>query len=394
MALHLKNMGSLNISLTAIDSLYNPAFLYKDPGQISCGLSSLGCFGSMITIPNKDIEKYDSPVPIKIVTPSSLSDYKFWKEEKSNFIIIYGWFNSLTPVIRAAKASGKKIIIKGDTDGLIGFGYPLIRDFFWGTRSVKNILAAARTYLPIGSLYREKINQIDIADGVIVETPEALFRVSYFLTYWNHSELIPKVHFIPNPVTPDIINAKVCSAEERENLIVAIGRWEDIAQKNTYGLLNSLYKFLEIRKNYRAVIIGSGEDFLKKELAKYNCSDRIAVKGTIKHEEIKNYLSKGKILFMPSRWEGSSIAAAESVCMGCSIVGGPLACLNFLTAGGEYGTLAENFKKMAFISALLADAQKWDDGFYNSISTAEFWRLKLNRAEVVNDIVGLCNKLK
>lgn len=66
---------------------------------------------------------------------------------------------------------------------------------------------------------------------------------------------------MPNPVAPDIINAAV-PAKRRQ--VVAIGRWDDVEQKNTAEMIRVLCRFLRLRPGYRAVVIGPGDEVVRR----------------------------------------------------------------------------------------------------------------------------------
>ena len=84
------------------------------------------------------------------------------------------------------------------------------------------------------------------------------------------------------------------------------------------------------------------------------------------------------MLFVPSRWESFSIAAAEALCTGCSIVGTPAEAFRYLSMQGFSGTIASTFDRKAILAALLQDATKWERGDYKPEKIAIFWRANLD----------------
>jgi len=215
--------------------------------------------------------------------------------------------------------------------------------------------------------------------------------LNYFLTWWGRQDLVKKTFFVPDPVTPDFIDAPF---QKKENVVISYGRWEDIPQKNTVALVKTVADFLKMRPEYTAVIFGSGKDVLENlvsELPK-NVADRLQLLGFVERDRIKVLLSSAKMFLIPSRWESFGIAAGESLCMGCSVVATPVESLQYLVAQGFSGSVSSNFSKNRFLTALVEDAAKWDRGFYEPAKIAEYWRPKLDRRSVAKSIVEIAQK--
>lgn len=376
---------------------YKPFHEYKDPGQIALGLLDKKINVNFITLDKPELNNYSALFPIiKVKDKEELYNKEFWEKIDSDFIIIYSWISlSYTSLIEIIKSSGKKVLIKADSDGKIG--YPLLANnlkySIFSIFFVKKILRQFEWRIPFKLLYQKKIKQIELSDGVMIESPDALLNLNYFLTKWRRKNLIKKIYCVPNPVTSDIIKSEL---KEKENIVVCVGRWEDEHQKNTKLMIKALIEFLKYRNDYRAIIIGSGENIIKK-LIKNESEDiknRLQITGQIDHDEIKNYLLISKIFFMPSRWESFGIAAAEAACCGCSIVGTPLESLRYLTMQGFSGSIASSFKREAILAALIGDSVKWDRNQYISEKIANFWKNKLDRDVIAEQILNIIEKLK
>jgi glycosyltransferase involved in cell wall biosynthesis len=231
---------------------------------------------------------------------------------------------------------------------------------------------------------------MELCSGTIIESPEALANLNYFLAAWDRSDLIRKTHFIPNPVTPEFIQGEI---GKKENIAATHGRWDDFTVKNTTVMAETVVEFLTQRQYYRFIIFGSGTDRVKKllEAAPQNVRDRITVEGFIEHSKVQQMLGNVKILFVPSRWESFSIASAEALCTGCSIAGTPAEALRYMSMQGFSGSIAATFDKKAILAALLQDASKWDNGKYEAQKIAAFWRPILDRKSVAKSIENLAN---
>jgi hypothetical protein len=381
--------------------IYRPFHENKDPGQIPLGLMETGINTGVITIPKEDLADYSPKFHLTQGTLTEFYNEEFWLKNDSDVIIAYplqGPFYS--PLIEKMKLGGKKVLLKFDSDGRIA--YPLqrhqIRIPLQERLTVRNLISDVWWHLPFKSLKRRKhskvatetIRQIELSDGAIIESPDAFSNLNFFLAAWGRSDLIKKTHFIPNPVTSEFVEGKVGT---KENIVVSHGRWDDFRVKNTAVMAETIMEFLGNRLDYRAVIFGSGIEKVKGIIADapQDIKDRIEISGYIEHEKVKGILSNAKILFIPSRWESFSIAAAEAPCTGCSIVGTPAEALRYLSMQGFSGTITSTLDKKAILAALLQDAIKWDNGEYEPEKIAAFWRAKLDRRIIAKGIENLAS---
>ncbi len=370
---------------------YKPFYEFKDPGQIILGLLDMNQDVNFNTLDKPDLDNYSALFPIvQISNKKELYNTKFWERSDSDVIIMYSWLSiRYTSLVEIMKLSGKKIIIKSDSAGRIGYpvipyrlNVPIFSNYF-----IKDIWRQAKRF-PLKILYEKMIKQIELSDGVIIESPDAVSNLSYFLTRWDREDLIKKIYCVPNPVTPDIIESGL---KTKENIVVCVGRWEDKAPKNTKMMIKVLLNFLKYREDFRVIIIGSGENIIKNLIKNEseNIKQRIQITGQIDHNKIKDYFLISKIFFMPSRWESFGISAAEALCCGCSIAGTPLEPLRYLTMQGFSGSIASSFKKDAILATLIQDSIKWDRNQYNSINIANFWRNKLDRKVIAEQILNI-----
>ncbi len=381
---------------------YLPLHETRDPGLIPLGLKEIGVESELLTLRKNILANYKTSFPVLQTTWDELTNDAFWAKYNSDAVVAYTWINSAyTPLVEKIKASGKKVILKADTDGRIG--YPLVpvrmRIPLLENITVENITGHVLWQLPFKSLHHrsagtaaERIKQIELSDGVIVESPDALANLNYFLAAWGRKDLIKKTHFVPDPVTPDVMNAEI---GKKENILVTFGRWEALAQKNTKVMVESVAQFLEERKDYTAVIFGSGGAIVKSfaQNIPKPIADRMTLLGFVERRKIKQILSTAKIFYTPSRWESFGIAAAESLCMGCSLTAGPVESLRYLAMQGFSGTIASDFTENAFSAALIEDSTKWDRGFYKPEKTAQFWRTTLDRKNIAENIAEITRKL-
>jgi glycosyltransferase involved in cell wall biosynthesis len=374
---------------------YKPYLEFKDPGQIILGLLEVGINTDLLAVTKTDLVNYVPPFSIVENNWNQFNSKQFWLENDSDIILAYTWLSaSYTPLIEKIKSIGKKVLIKSDSDGRIGYPLPpsYLRAPIFEEATLKNLLRHVWWRMPFKSLHlkraAQRIRQIELSDGVIIESPDALSNLNYFLTKWGRRDLIKKTHFIPNPVTPEFINSKI---DKKENIVVSVGRWDDPAPKNTKMMVEVVTEFLKNRYDYTSTIIGTGEEKVESliEGVPKNIRDRIKITGFVEHDKIKDFLLNAKMLFIPSRWESFSVAACEALCMGCSIVGTPIESLRYLSMQGFSGTIASTFKKEAILAALIQDSMKWDYDYYQPDEIADFWRGKVDRKSVAEQIANL-----
>jgi glycosyltransferase involved in cell wall biosynthesis len=381
--------------------IYCPFHETKDPGQIALGLLEIGTSARVIAVSKKELENYHPNFTLTRRTLSEFYDQQFWLKEDSDVVIAYPLQGkSYLPLIEKMKSGGKKVFLKLDSDGRIA--YPLQRHYLrvplrerW---SVRDVIGDTWWHLPFESLKRrrhaevalEAIRQVELSDGVIIESPEALSNLNFFLAAWGRQDLISKTHFIPNPVSPEFVEGEI---GKKENIAVAYGRWDDFRQKNTVVMVETAVEFLKERHDYKFVIFGTGTDMVENLLGEIpkEVRERIEILGFVERNKIKGLLAGAKVFFVPSRWESFSISSGEALCSGCSIVGTPVESLRYLSMQGFSGSIAATFDREAILAALLHDAVKWDNGDYDPETIGKFWRAKLDRKTIAKSIQNMAD---
>jgi len=387
------------IKISVFFDLYAPMHEGKDPGQIPLGLMENGARSGIVTVTKGALDGYSAKFPVNQQSLQTFYNPEFWLKEDSDAIIAYPLQGAYySPLIEKMKAGGKKVLLKFDSDGKIA--YPLKRHYLSiplrERLTLPDVLSDLWWRLSSESLKRRRhakvaaeiIRQIELSDGAIIESPDALSNLNYFLTAWGRSDLVKKTHFVPNPVSPDYMQGEVGG---KEKLVVSFGRWDDYRQKNTKVMVETSVAFLAKRSDYRFIIFGGGTENVKVLLstAPETVKARIEVLGYVEHSFIRQVLAKAKMFFVPSRWESFSIASGEALCMGCSVVGTPVEALRYLSMQGSTGTIAATFDKTAILAALLQDTEKWDCGMYDPEKIAAYWRPKLDRRNIAKILENL-----
>jgi glycosyltransferase involved in cell wall biosynthesis len=202
-----------------------------------------------------------------------------------------------------------------------------------------------------------------------VESPLAVGRTQRFLRHFIQP--IPKVVFIPHPVAEDYM--QLDAATNRENRIVSVGRWYSF-QKNFPLLVATLRDFLAVHPDWSADIIGViPEGWDAAQIGDADLRARMRFHGRLPHREISALYKKAKIFFMSSRYESFNIAAAESLCCGCSVVGsGSIASVPYFISA-DSGMIASRQTRAHFLDALNAEVLCWEIGMRNPEKISQTW---------------------
>jgi len=122
-----------------------------------------------------------------------------------------------------------------------------------------------------------------------------------------------KVLFLPDAIINiNTMNRKINNNNEvvATKTILAAGRLTK--QKNFLYLLHEFEKFLEIKKDYKLIILGEGEK--KSEIQNYikkkNISDHVYLKGYVKN--IFSYMKNSDLFVLSSLWEDPGFVIIEA----------------------------------------------------------------------------------
>jgi len=225
-----------------------------------------------------------------------------------------------------------KIYLKCDTDseGIIN-----IRNIF----VIRNIINLPKKYFLLKLLQK--------TDLITIETNKAFYKLDNFLKELN---INPKKCFcLPNGF--DVSSYKYNFSPDKiwamkENIILSVGRI-GTKQKNTEMVLETFIKLNP--DNWKLVLIGPIEkqftyyieNFYKKCPKKVK--DKIIFAGPIYDKAILyKWYCKSKIFYLPSRWEGFSLALIEAMFFMNYLVASRLDCTLDITNNGEYGRLVKS----------------------------------------------------
>jgi hypothetical protein len=379
---------------------FEPYHLAKDPGQIILGLTEIGVDVELVTLEKPSLVAY-SELPLRFIRPEQAYDVSFWRSSGYDIVLAYTWLRpQFLWIPKLLTEAGLPVIVKGDTDGRLNYPlHPMWDTYVDSLPGVFSYLKIARRRIKrqfnARQIFSDLSRHLEVASGAVVETPQAYANLACLLAAYGASNLLEKISVIPNPVVPSGL-----AVVAKQKQVVAVGNWEmkfgDYYVKNPKTMCSAISRFLAVRTDFNAILIGKGDTFLNGFLAGQpsSVSNRIQIVGELSHSKVLRILNESRILFMPSISEGLSIAASEALTSGCSIVGSPLESLQYLSQGDKYGTLAANFGEDAYVGALVADAVRWDRGDYNPVAIATYWSKELYRGRIAGKFQNLFHTLQ
>jgi glycosyltransferase involved in cell wall biosynthesis len=285
---------------------------------------------------------------------------------------------ALTDALRTIKNYKIPLIIKGDTDGTIG--YPLTPNYLRTKPIFKhplNILRHIKWRSKFSKAVKQKIEQIKLADLVVCESPGALHNINKVFDYWSLDK--NKATFIPNPVSDVSTQRNIC--ESKQKTIVSIGRWDDVACKGTDLLAKVIGLTSKVEINYEFIIIGNCTDKIKRLIPK-DSQNKVTFKGHLSFEETQEIIAKAQILLVPSRLESFSLVTAEALCLGTTVVVTPIESLQYLAGDGKFGTVAKDFNPVSIKNALLHEIGLWEQGLRKPRYISTHWKKLLSTKSV------------
>ncbi len=191
-------------------------------------------------------------------------------------------------------------------------------------------------------LLKKLIKKIDL---ISIETKEAYEEILKNGLY--NENISNKIIYIPNGFDEEYLvenNIKIKSFEEKENLMITVGRI-GTEQKNNEMLLNSLNN-IDLR-NWKIYIIGpytekfkiKYDEFIKNNQDK---KERVILIGNIKDKNLLyDYYNRAKIFLLTSRWEGFAIVYPEALRFGNYIITTDVGGAKDITDNGNIGAITE-----------------------------------------------------
>ncbi|MBQ4636465.1 MAG: glycosyltransferase [Akkermansia sp.] len=339
----------------------NDGFFIRDTGLLAAGIRSMGIESKCIM----PLPYYEDDQKEHLIRTSmtNLKSVEWWKSLGIDGLILYSWgMPKYNAIARAIHKAGIRLVIHMDTSGnfdkLLPEQYtPLKAMLKWCTSTVQNYFRA---------------KHLSYADVITMGAPVAK-AISNKLFF--DSSVAEKNVPMPCPVAPEC----QYDGQKKKELILAVGRWDDILQKRPHILMQTLENFYA-KGNCQAETYIYGT--LTDELTTWHQSlspavrEKISLKGYTPNHLLREAYQQAKIILCPSSYESSHIVSAEGLCCGCSIVvptrPAPLRDVMWYTTKNS-GTVSAEDTPESLAEALHAELHEWESGNRNPHEIANTW---------------------
>lgn len=351
-------------------------FFTRDTGLICMNLRKLGAESKAIMpLPfhEDDIREDIIRVPME-----QLKSADWWRSLNLDGVVLYSWgAPRYTAIARAIKKAGIKLVIHLDTNG----------DFFLDAaprkRSLATRLKEAVTH-PLIDILRAR--HLEYADVITCAKPvgEAIIRKTFY------GGLKGKFANMACPVSPSM----AYDGRPKQDLIVAIGRWDDVYQKRPEMLMQTLSVLYERGCSATTDIYGKITDDLRAWHAALPPETRgkVVLAGLVPNHMLYDVYNNAKVCLCTSLFESSHIVSAEALCCGCSVVS---ACQPILLRDvvwyttKDSGTVAKEDTPESLADAVLAELHEWDVLHRSPHAIAAAWQPFFHADKVMARIFGL-----
>lgn len=359
-------------------------FWDRDAGLACLGLRELGVDAKLVAL---GAPQGSAQPPLVTATLAQMGDASWWRSRQVAGVYIYSWgAPRYEPIARAIRAAGIRLVVHLDTDGhvspRVSFRQHLFQEFIHYHDHHAPWLAGLKA-LAKSSLFWAWPRAYDLrmqehvahADLIAVPSPVALERIARLFQFFRRPDLAARLRHIPVPIRTD---CDYPAAVPKRRQIVAAGRWQSY-QKDAPRLVAVLRAALPAAEGYRAVILGSGGETVRRLLEKHapEIEPLVSVRGFVSRAEMVSIYQQSEMILVPSRFESFHIASAEALCCGASVVGpATIASMSWFVST-DSGTLAGRRTTGELTAALLAEIQHWRRGRRDPQAISAEWRRRV-----------------
>lgn len=336
---------------TPVSFATNKDFWIRDTGLISRNIRRAGIESKCI-MPLPWHEDDDDKEHVIRVERKMLESSAWWKSLQLDGLVLYSWAApKYTKIARAVHKAGIPFIIHWDGGGTqTQFFSPRYHVLQW----VRALHMAYGTYMSMTP---------PVVESFMRELPSCLIRLA--------DKCVP----FPCPVDVSF----TYDGREKENLIIAIGRWADEGQKRQHFLMSTLEAYYAAGGDAVMEIYGK----LTPELQAWHASlaepakSLVKLVGYIDNRYLFDVYNRARVILCPSSREGSHNVSAESLCCGASVVVTnrplPLATVHWYTSQNS-GTISAEDTPESLADALRTELEIWKSGGRNPAAIAAAWQ--------------------
>lgn len=352
----------------------NDGFFTRDSGLFCKTLLSMGIESkSIMPLPYYEDDQNEHLIRTSM---SNLKSPAWWSSLNLDGVILYSWGQpQYTAIAKAIKKAGIRLSIHMDTSGSFDRVYP--EEHTWWRAAAQFVKSS---YL---NIFRSR--HLAYADVITIGLPAA--RAISKMRFMNDS--VVRKHFpCPCPVHPSLqYNEHIA----KEDIILGIGRWNDVGQKRPGFLIEALNQYYKNGGSAKVRILGKLHYSIEAWHADLpeEIQSKIELIGPVPNEKLRKIYQTAKIILCTSRNESSHIVSGEGLCSGCSVVvtNRP----EFLKVVAWYttknsGTISQEDTPESFADAIKEELDKWEQGLRKPKEIASAWYPYFHADKVIEKI--------
>lgn len=191
-------------------------------------------------------------------------------------------------------------------------------------------------------------------DFFTVETKE------YYNTLKDTPMFKNRLYYLPNGVSTLGIDDATVNIEQKENIVITVGRL-GIYEKNTELFLNSILEIPDnLRSQWKFYFVGPQTKEFSQYITKFLeenprlVSNIVQLGNITDRNELADLLKQSKIICMPSRTEGACIATLEGMYFGCvPIISRYSSFVKDTTNNESIGKVVDDYTSSGFAKAIV-----------------------------------------
>lgn len=368
-----------------------PDFFARDSGLLCRGFREIGV-ESMAVMPG---EKKPEDEPELIRTDyRNLESTEWWREHQLDGVVLYAWGSPRYRfVAKAIHDAGIKLVLNQDHGGLVS---PLaglsgwLQDQWNLAGGFMRFMAQVLKGVSYGLFFTDprRAQHLSHGDVIACVSPQAAQAYAKFCRWYGGNTMVERIQVIPHSVDHRFIYAD--SPKSRQ--LVCVGRWNDEVQKRPWLLMRVLDRLLREDAQVTVVIVGETSVAMQAwhhRLAKEQ-QDRVSLLGRMLPDALIALYQQSQVFYSPSAYESFGIAAAESLCSGCSVVATGSVSMSAFSwfVSEKSGTLAKGDGVHHHVAAIQEELSQWRRGARDANQISSVWRDRLHAARVAEKVLG------
>lgn len=380
-----------------------PDFFARDSGLLCRGLQAIG-IESRAVMPSERMPEDEEDL---IRTDfRNLESAAWWRAQQLDGVVLYAWGRpKFRKVAAAIHEAGIFLVLSQDSAGLpsplVGWRDWLQAQWIYGGRGrdaadwLRCIGRACRG-LTVGLLLTDPLRALHLKQGDVIAcvSPKAAEHYRRLCRVYGSESLARRVRVLPHAVEMRFR----FSGRAKRRQVACVGRWHgrDEVQKRAALLIEVMEGLLKEDAQLTVVIAGRSSAEMKHwhaELAA-NLRERVRLTGRMAREELAALLDESQVFYSPSAYESFGIAAAESLCAGCSVVAGRSVTMPSFEwfVSEKSGRLTDRDGAAGHVEALCAELAAWHGGQRDAQRISEIWCERLHADKVAERVVEMIDR--